>query len=387
MYINAFPSMSPFTMVWRKNYIFPPLISNKVIFYYYGRNAIWHAMKAIKLSPGDNVLMPAYHCGVEIDAVLSFNVKVKFYEISPSTEINVNNIKREIDKKTKAIFIIHYFGFPQPILEIKELCSQNNIYLIEDCAHSLFSSYKGKFLGSFGDMSIFSLTKTLPVPNGGALLINNPDIDYSDNTICPTQIMTLRGIALLLIAYFRKNKVLFNMIDFILIKPIRIGFRVIKKLQRGVTTKDLIPDATQFNTELVNLGISQISRRLINNFDFNDIIVNRRQNFLFLLNEFKNHPLIKPIFNDLPDGVCPLFFPAIINNRDKVYSELLTKGISTFIFGRKLHPLLIRENFLNANYLAQHNLCLPIHSDISKRQLNYMVKVLNKIIDKEQGND
>jgi len=382
MYINAFPSISPFIMVRKKDYILPPLISNRTTYYYYGRNAIWHAMKAIKISPDDNVLMPAYHCGVEVEAILSFKAKVKFYEVNPSTAVDVNNIKREIDENTKAIFIIHYFGFPQSILEIKELCSQNDIYLIEDCAHSLFSSYQGKFLGSFGDLSIFSLTKSLPLPNGGVLLINNPGINYSDNTIPPSQIMTLRGIALLLVAYIKKNKFLFPVVDFVLINPIRIGFRVVKKLQRNITLKNLIPNTTEFNEELVNLGISQISRRLMSNFDFKDIINNRRRNFLFLLNEFKNHSLIKPIFHNLPDGICPLFFPVIINDRDMVYLKLLKKGVSTFIFGRRLHPSLMKEKFLNSNYLAQHNLCLPIHSDITEKQLNYMVKVLNEVVDK-----
>lgn len=380
MYINAFPSLSPFTMVKKKNYILPPLMSNKTIFCYYGRNAIYHAMKVIKISPDENVLMPAYHCGVEVEAILSSRAKVKFYEIKPSTEVDINRITREIDENTKAIFIIHYFGFPQPLDKIKDICSQNNIYLIEDCAHSLFSSYNGNFLGSFGDMSIFSLTKSLPIPNGGALLINNPNLDYSDNSIPPGQIMTLRGLALLLIAYFRKNSIFFNIVDFIVIKPLKFGFRLIKKLQHQITSKDLIPDATEFNVELTNLGISQMSKRLMNNFDFKDIIIKRRQNFLFLLNEFKNHPLLRPVFHDLPDEVCPLFFPVIIDNRDMVYSKLLESGIATFIFGRRLHPSLMKEKFLNSNYLAQHNLCLPIHSDISKKQLNYMVKVINEII-------
>src|SRR5204862_512234 len=72
----------------------------------------------------------------------------------------------------RVLYVIHYLGWPQPILELRELCKERGIVLIEDCALSLLSQFNGRPLGTFGDYSVFCLYKTLPVPNGGMLIQN-----------------------------------------------------------------------------------------------------------------------------------------------------------------------------------------------------------------------
>ena len=74
-----------------------------------------------------------------------------------------DEIRDMITDQTKAIYLIHYLGFPGPVEELLELCKERNIYLIEDCALSLFSCVSDKPLGSYGHASIFSLYKSLPV--------------------------------------------------------------------------------------------------------------------------------------------------------------------------------------------------------------------------------
>ena len=61
----------------------------------------------------------------------------------------------------KAILITHFLGFPQPIDEIKRICNERNLFLIEDCAHAFLSSYNGNPLGSYGDIAVFSLLKDI----------------------------------------------------------------------------------------------------------------------------------------------------------------------------------------------------------------------------------
>jgi perosamine synthetase len=73
------------------------------------------------------------------------------------------------------VLVVHYFGFPQPIVKIKEFCKERGLYLLEDCAHVLQGrTEEGIVLGTSGDISIFSWRKFLPVYDGGQLVINNP---------------------------------------------------------------------------------------------------------------------------------------------------------------------------------------------------------------------
>ena len=66
-----------------------PLARPRVTFYPKARNAVWHALNALRLSPEQNILMPAYHCGSELDAVLKSGARVKFYRIDRSARIDL----------------------------------------------------------------------------------------------------------------------------------------------------------------------------------------------------------------------------------------------------------------------------------------------------------
>jgi dTDP-4-amino-4,6-dideoxygalactose transaminase len=86
--------------------------------------------------------------------------------------VDKEDLERETGDGLKALFIIHYWGFPQDISWILDYCKDRNIILIEDCAHALYSKFQDRLLGTAGGVSIYSLPKTLAVPNGGILLIN-----------------------------------------------------------------------------------------------------------------------------------------------------------------------------------------------------------------------
>ncbi|MCX5704161.1 MAG: DegT/DnrJ/EryC1/StrS family aminotransferase [Candidatus Omnitrophica bacterium] len=147
-----------------------------VLLIHKARTGIRHACRLLGLGSGTEVLAPAYNCGSEIDALLDSGASVVLYRIDRCCKIDIEDLRSRITSKTKAIYVTHYFGFPQGMGEIRELCSIYKIYLIEDCALSLFSSDGLKKLGDCGEIAVFSLPKTLPVPDGGVLVINNPDI-------------------------------------------------------------------------------------------------------------------------------------------------------------------------------------------------------------------
>ena len=140
------------------------------------RTAIQRAVSLLSLGRGDEVLMPAYHCGSELDVLLNAGVTVRLFRISIAGEIDLEDLQSRLTERTRAVYVIHYFGFPQKVEPIVELCRNRKLYLIEDCALSLLTEVGSRRLGSAGDLAIYNFPKMLPIPDGGALVINRPEL-------------------------------------------------------------------------------------------------------------------------------------------------------------------------------------------------------------------
>ncbi len=140
----------------------------------------------INLKKGDEVIMPSYGFVSVANSVVLRNAKPVFAEIDPKTlNISYEDIKRKITKKTRAIYAIHYAGNSCEIEKIAKLAKRRRIYLIEDAAHSFLAKYKNKFLGTIGDIGVFSFheTKNLVGGQAGCISINNLSLAERTNTI------------------------------------------------------------------------------------------------------------------------------------------------------------------------------------------------------------
>lgn len=106
------------------------------------------------------------------------NLKVVFADVEGDTlNIDPIDVEQKITNRTKAIVIMHHGGHACDIDKIKKLTKKYNLYLIEDCAHGLGGTYKGKPLGSFGDISCFSFqaVKSISTGDGGMVATNNKE--------------------------------------------------------------------------------------------------------------------------------------------------------------------------------------------------------------------
>ena len=136
-----------------------------------GRVAIWQLCNIWRLGPGDEILMPAYNCGTEVDPFLVHGCKVVLYRVDEKTRIDVPDIMRRRTRQTKVVYVTHFFGWPQDLEELARWCQAEQLRLVEDCALALFSSGPDGPLGLRGDAAIYSLGKSLPVPAGGVLTL------------------------------------------------------------------------------------------------------------------------------------------------------------------------------------------------------------------------
>lgn len=139
-------------------------------------HAIELAALLAEIKPGDEVIMPSYTFVSTADAFVLRGAKAVFVDIRPDTmNIDENLIEDAITPRTKAIVPVHYAGVSCEMDTICEIAKRHNLYVIEDAAQGVMSSYKGKALGTIGDYGCYSFheTKNYSMGEGGALLIKD----------------------------------------------------------------------------------------------------------------------------------------------------------------------------------------------------------------------
>ena len=134
------------------------------------------AMLLINLKQGDEVIMPSYTFTSTANAVLLRGATPVFIDVSlEDANLDFKLVEKKINKKTKAIILVHYAGISCDMLSYLKLKKKYNLYLIEDAAHSFLGKFKDRYLGTFGDLGAFSFHETKNFIGGqcGALSINN----------------------------------------------------------------------------------------------------------------------------------------------------------------------------------------------------------------------
>jgi dTDP-4-amino-4,6-dideoxygalactose transaminase len=131
----------------------------------------------LNIKKEDEVIMPSYTFVSTANAFVMRGARPVFVDIDPTTcNIDSSKIERAITKKTKAIVVVHYAGVSCDMDPIVAIARKYKLYIIEDAAQAILSSYKGRPLGSIGDLATISFheTKNIHCGEGGALIINNP---------------------------------------------------------------------------------------------------------------------------------------------------------------------------------------------------------------------
>lgn len=137
------------------------------------------ALEALGIKAGDEVIVPTMTFAATAEIACYFHAIPVFVDVEKDTlNISVSEIEKAITPKTKAIIPVHYGGQPCDMDEIMDLAKIHNIKVIEDAAHALPASYKGKKVGTISDITCFSFyaTKTLATGEGGMLCTSDTEI-------------------------------------------------------------------------------------------------------------------------------------------------------------------------------------------------------------------
>ncbi len=143
-----------------------------------GTGALMASLTALGVGAGDEVLMPGYTFVASMSATLLVGATPVLTEVDESFTMDPKDLEQRITNKTKAIMPVHILGNPCDMDAIMEIARKHNLFVVEDSCQALGASYKGKKVGSFGDMGAFSLNayKTITSGDGGLLTTNNTNL-------------------------------------------------------------------------------------------------------------------------------------------------------------------------------------------------------------------
>ncbi len=143
-----------------------------------GTAALQCAMAALGLGPGDEMILPAWTWYSCYNAIVLAGALPVFAEIDESLNIDPDDIEHRITPQTKAIMAVHLEGCPADMGRIMPIARKHGLKVLEDCAQSLGADYKGRPVGSIGDIAIYSFQfcKTITSGEGGAVVTDDPTL-------------------------------------------------------------------------------------------------------------------------------------------------------------------------------------------------------------------
>lgn len=143
-----------------------------------GTSALWIAISALGIGPGDEVIVPGYTFVASMSSVIYAKAIPVLAEIDESLTLDPEDVKKKITPQTKAIMLVHMLGNPGYINEIKKIASENNLFIVEDSAQAFGATYKGKYVGTFGEFGVYSFNmyKTITAGDGGMVVTNDKEL-------------------------------------------------------------------------------------------------------------------------------------------------------------------------------------------------------------------
>lgn len=325
--------------------------------------ALHLALKAIGLKEGDEVIVPSTTFVATAEVVNYFSAKPVLVDIEPDTHlIDINKIEEKITDKTKAIIPVHFSGQPADMDEILKIAEKYNLYVIEDAAHALPAWYKGKKIGTIGDITAFSFyaTKTLATGEGGMATTENNE--WADRM----RVLRLHGISK--DAWKRYSK-------------------------EGSWEYDVIENGYKYNTTDINsaLGLAQLKKL--------EWMWQERVKIADKYNEaFKDYEELI-LYRVKDDRISSWhLYPLKLNletlkiDRNQFIEELKKRGIGTsvhfiplykFSYYKKHFNYRLKD-FLNSEWVFERVFSLPIFPGIGEEKLDYIIDNVINLIKKSR---
>lgn len=315
---------------------------------------LFSSMHLLDIQPGDEVIVPTISFIGAGNAVCAHGAKLVLCDVDRRTlNARAEDIEKVITPKTKAILLLHYGGIPCEMDEIMALAKKYNLKVVEDAAAGVCSRYKGKAIGTIGDMGMWSFDamKILVSADGAMLYFNTPELRKKADRWLYFGLETKSGY---------ENSVAQKWWEFDISS---FGHRAI---MNDVT-------AAMALEQLKKLPMYMEKRKHVSDFYYENL-----KQFSWLD--------LPPVLPDYVETSYYFYHVQITNGkRDQFAKFLRENGIYTTYRYFPLHRVPgygVTGNFPNADYAADHTLNLPIHQSISDQDLEYILEKIKEFDEK-----
>jgi dTDP-4-amino-4,6-dideoxygalactose transaminase len=322
-----------------------PLLEPNCRLYSRARQGLRQGIPAVGLARGDEILVPAYHHGSEVEALVDAGIKCTFYDVGTTLAPEAGELESLITERTRALYLIHYLGFPQDAARWRAWCDDRDLLLFEDAAQAWLGSTDGRPLGAFGDLAIFCLYKTYGLADGAALISSSP----------PPVVTRRRRPGLARLARRHGRWVAGK-------SGLAAEFAARRQRHRPYHSE------REFSLGDPSTPPARTSMMLLPRVAAQDAASRRRVNYQALLAELADS--VPPALAQVPDGSSPHAFPIEIRaNRDVFVAELARLGVRAFSFWSVPHPSLPATRFPGAARWRSTLVALPVHQELGPAEL------------------
>lgn len=313
--------------------------------------ALHLAMKIVGIERGDEVICPSLTFVATCNAIRYLDAVPIFADIESLERpvICPRDIESKITKKTKAIVVMHYGGFPCDMDAIMSIAVKYNLKVIEDACHAPLSEYKGKKLGTIGDIGCFSFfsNKNISTGEGGMLVTDNKD-------------------------YFEKAK---------LLRSHGMTSLSYERSKGHATSYDVVDFGYNYRMDDIRASIGIVQLDKIQN----DLEKRKKVRELYIAKLKSNSEIIIP-FVDSFDFTSNYIFPVVLKNsdslkRDKLREKLLENGVQTSMHYPAVHRFSVYNEFYKelpmTDLMVNTMITLPMYGQLNESQIEYIVNHLN----------
>ena len=331
-WLSVWPPLPPSIYIRRGSSERPfPLDDPRCRLFSRARHALWHGVRALGLGRGDEVLVPAFHHGAEIEALIQAGVECRFYDATSNLEPDTAELDALVSPATKALYVIHYLGIAQDVKRWRRWCDERGLLLLEDAAQAWLASSDGLPVGTLGDLAIFCFYKTFGFPDGAALVSSSP---AEDATPVDRRLSAI-GMSHAAWAAGRSG--------------------ILAGAARRIWTAEGSTDDDEFSlgepsppSRALDLLISRGVDR--------SAAATRRAHYQLLLADLEESVL--PAFRELPGESSPFAFPMVTSEKPELIARLRASGIDALDFWPVPHPRL-PEGFPQAAELRRTSSACP----------------------------
>lgn len=329
-----------------------------------GTDALVIALKAMGIGEGDEVITTPFTFFATAETISAVGATPVFVDVNKETfNIDVTKIEEKITSKTKAIMPVHIFGQSADMDEINEIAKKHNLLVIEDACQAVGGKYKGRKIGTLGDVACFSFfpTKNLGCAGDGGIIVTDND-----------EIATIAR-ALRTHGSGENGQKAYNLLN-----------NIEEEIKTVEGANDTVYNPLKYynyligyNSRLdaVQAAILSVKLKEIDNWNA------KRREIVELYNEaLQNNDLVTPACKDYNEHVYHMYILQS-ENREEVLSKLKEAGIATGVYYPV--PLHLQKVYKNlgykegdmpvSEYLSHRTFAIPVYPELTKEQVDYII--------------